>query len=1023
MEAPQDGLIDFSSYSLQQLHDLQFAIDRQAFPQNYQRLIEAIADRESRKGLAEEETEAPGGRFTTRTGVLGWLEAKRRRSSVYGVGSIEILATGVMLRGLERTWLGIAQQAEVFVAFESIGNVVRDGTLVRFDYRRRMQLSARIEYRAVTIEGAARLASALPQTQNSGFVKRWSELRDFNRRAERICCRAWVTPSLTFLNIAIFIAMATQTRGQNGFTPDLLLRWGANYAPLTVNGQWWRLLTATFLHANLVHLLLNMWALWNIGRLSERLYGSRTVLALYLTTGVLASFSSVVWNPTRSTIGASGAIFGLFGIFLAFLWHRRAEVPRTLLRSHRLSTIIFVLFNLISGARQTDVDNAAHVGGLASGLLLGWIMARSMDPEVRARFPATRALGAASVTAMILAWAVWFSTGVGSQLTAPERFVRTHEWFVSGEVRNLQRWQELAAQSAAGTISDAQFGRLFQSDVQPFWQGVAARLQKEGRSAGADGQAYELLITDYVRQRVELSQAIIDATVNNKAGSLDSVKSLTHELDLAQARLVRVQLRATFDHRPRALANSAWVARFRNLISLRRPKCVAGPQYGPGVADSDLRTDGPAEGAAAGCLAQRLFLAGDYEALEQLMTREAAHLGDLPDGGSSLAATAHGLDTLFMYGGLSINDLLGRTADWRRAVRNPVNADLIEVKIFEAWGWGARGNGGAAEVSAQAWLAFAQRVEMAAAGLNEIQAQAQDNPLWYEVSEDVGLDKSIGLVQIKAIFSSGVAKFPKYTPLYRGMLRALMPRWFGSFDQVAEFINGQTVTAAGARNYELYARLYAIYGGMEDTQANIFKDVSADWVTMRSGFKGLVESHSSSDAILNSYARYACVAEDMDTFGELDLKLDKRISASVWSNTVTPPSCRGKLVDFHIERARDRLQDGSFDDTLTEANRALAVDPKSAAALAYRGIARVWRSEYLQAHADFDAAAAIDPRQVLVFRGRGIEALRQGRYDAAIEAFTRSQELEPDEVTRQMLNTAVAQQNLPQKIADRTASP
>src|SRR5262249_41615144 len=98
-----------------------------------------------------------------------------------------------------------------------------------------------------------------------------------------------------------------------------LLHWGANYGPDTLGGQYWRVITSCFLHIGIIHLLLNMWCLWSLGRLLERLVGPATTVGVYLVTGVGAALLSLSWDPMRVSAGASGAIFGIAGTLIPIL--------------------------------------------------------------------------------------------------------------------------------------------------------------------------------------------------------------------------------------------------------------------------------------------------------------------------------------------------------------------------------------------------------------------------------------------------------------------------------------------------------------------------------------------------------------------------------------------------------------------------------------------------------------------------------------------------------------------------------
>lgn len=148
---------------------------------------------------------------------------------------------------------------------------------------------------------------------------------------------------------------------------------------MTLAGEWWRLLTCCFEHIGLMHLLLNMYALAMVGVYLEPLLGRGRMLVLYGVTGVCASLASLWWHENIISAGASGAIFGLYGVFLALLM---TDLIHKEVRKNLLSSIgIFVVYNLIYGLKG-GVDNAAHIGGLVSGLVLGgalYVALRSPD--------------------------------------------------------------------------------------------------------------------------------------------------------------------------------------------------------------------------------------------------------------------------------------------------------------------------------------------------------------------------------------------------------------------------------------------------------------------------------------------------------------------------------------------------------------------------------------------------------------------------------------------------------------------
>jgi len=186
-----------------------------------------------------------------------------------------------------------------------------------------------------------------------------------------------VTQAIFGINVTVFAAMALAgvSMLDNPSGQDLV-HWGANFGPLTVSGQWWRLLTCVFVHGGLLHIGFNMWCLWSLGRLAESVYGHWTFAVVYLICGLSASLTSVIWNPVVLSVGASGAIFGIAGALIASFYLGEFSLPRAALSGTLRSVVVFVGYNLFFGAVVARTDNAAHIGGLLMGLLLGALIAK-----------------------------------------------------------------------------------------------------------------------------------------------------------------------------------------------------------------------------------------------------------------------------------------------------------------------------------------------------------------------------------------------------------------------------------------------------------------------------------------------------------------------------------------------------------------------------------------------------------------------------------------------------------------------
>jgi len=216
----------------------------------------------------------------------------------------------------------------------------------------------------------------------------------------------WKTAPATYvlvgINCAIFVLMLLNHVSGLEPTPEQLMQWGANNAgSVLINDQWWRIVTAMFVHVGIIHLATNMWCLWNLGLLAEPLMGSFGVVAAYVLTGAAGNLLSVLWNGVHygagavrqqlahgpwdplgyfpPGVGASGAVFGIAGALIVLLKSPRLPVPPSELKRLRKSVIYFAAINLVIGlgislpalSSRTgiSIDNSAHLGGVLCGLL------------------------------------------------------------------------------------------------------------------------------------------------------------------------------------------------------------------------------------------------------------------------------------------------------------------------------------------------------------------------------------------------------------------------------------------------------------------------------------------------------------------------------------------------------------------------------------------------------------------------------------------------------------------------------
>lgn len=177
-----------------------------------------------------------------------------------------------------------------------------------------------------------------------------------------------ITYSIIAVNVIFYLLMTFAGGSTNS---DVLIAFGAKDTTLILQGQAWRLMTYMFLHIGFLHLAINTYSLWILGRFTENLIHKRKFLILYLFCGTGAGISSFLFTPSISA-GASGAIFGLLGALLIYSWNR----PRLWHSGFGTNLLIIIGINLFLGFSLSGIDNFGHLGGLFSGILFALIFLR-----------------------------------------------------------------------------------------------------------------------------------------------------------------------------------------------------------------------------------------------------------------------------------------------------------------------------------------------------------------------------------------------------------------------------------------------------------------------------------------------------------------------------------------------------------------------------------------------------------------------------------------------------------------------
>lgn len=176
-----------------------------------------------------------------------------------------------------------------------------------------------------------------------------------------------VTITIIAINVLMYVIASMLSGDFINSSDQVLLLLGAKVNELITGGEYYRLITSMFLHGGLIHILLNMYALYSIGPIVEKIYGPKKYIVIYFVSGILSSLLSYIMSPAMS-IGASGAIFGLLGALLVYAYKMRKRIGKGLIKN--IVTVIGI--NLFIGMTIPNIDNFAHVGGLIGGLVISY---------------------------------------------------------------------------------------------------------------------------------------------------------------------------------------------------------------------------------------------------------------------------------------------------------------------------------------------------------------------------------------------------------------------------------------------------------------------------------------------------------------------------------------------------------------------------------------------------------------------------------------------------------------------------
>lgn len=379
------------------------------------------------------------------------------------------------------------------------------------------------------------------QAQAAGQVA-WAEALAhdaFEQRLREKTPSLWALYAVVALNVGVWLAnLVDGLSPMQPATADLF-RWGASSASAVVrDGDYWRLITATVLHGGLMHLALNMYALWVGGTQVCRWFGNGQFLLIYWGSALAGAALSLHFSAQEAvSVGASGAVFGVLGAVLAGVWQHRERVPKAVVNQLLTSQGLFVAISLAQGFTRDGIDNAAHVGGLLAGATMAWLLVELVDEQANAAQRRRRQWQATALTTLAVAGLVWAAppgvdhralfaeqTALREVLPAfqqaeqalqsdakaqQEGRLSPREWVEAMEQTHIPAYRALGqalARAPAGVRSD----RL--DDLRGLQAGVLELMvlevgQARGRIGAAEAQARAAEVTQALRQVNQRMQA------------------------------------------------------------------------------------------------------------------------------------------------------------------------------------------------------------------------------------------------------------------------------------------------------------------------------------------------------------------------------------------------------------------------------------------------------------------------------------------------------------------------------------
>lgn len=423
----------------------------------------------------------------------------------------------------------------VVIPLDGIINVRQAGEKIIFERSVAGKRPSLVTVRTKSADDAAKLAALLPARATPEFIE--AQRKETEKEAAyatniKTATRIpFITPLLVAANLVMFVITGIAGAGWFDANAGALLQWGGDHWYFTTAGGWWRLLSSAFLHLGIFHLLFNMQALLVAGLITERLFGNVPFLAIYVASALVSGLASIWWDQNSVIVGASGAVFAIYGALLAYVAVYRQSLPKRIVEQLGGSALAFLAYNVYFAIKlgAGNISHAAHIGGLCAGFILGAVMARPLDLARRARQTVPRLIAGAVLACLAIAFAVLYIPKSGLDLHGEEALEAACQSMNTEELRLQERYIAMLNGFDAGKINAAEVQRTIDQEILPAWDSLIGRITSVPLGQASMSKPIQNKILQYGQIRHDAMRAMSGAMHAYSGGKVEEFNTRVKE--------------------------------------------------------------------------------------------------------------------------------------------------------------------------------------------------------------------------------------------------------------------------------------------------------------------------------------------------------------------------------------------------------------------------------------------------------------------------------------------------------------